>query len=300
MSNIDHSPSATLTGTRQTMASWARVIESYAAIPQAYQPTCAALFGTSAHFSSLILTPSSREMSRKISEKLLCTANNILTVLERDSNQINVLQFDLTDLRDIELGTILLYSWITVSGMTKDAGFASSTFAFNTATLRHFTPLVQQARHISSHSTLSSDTSEQSKLDYLSAHDFKFMNFAKTSLHPEAKVLASLWQPEIRTKTLGLLGWALYRTITTAHLLIVTDKELILIRDDIRVRSVRGLRHGGVWRYIPRRNLVSADVTESTGDLLTLSLFLTHNGRLDMLFSPDQRSALAEIQKSLS
>lgn len=299
MTNMHENPSSSLTGTRQTMASWAKVIDSYAAIPLPYQSTCTALLGGRTALPSLILTPATRELSRKVSEKLLWTDDGVLTVLESEGKQIQVLQFELAKLRDLEVGTILLYSWITVSGITTDGAFASSTFTFNTATLRHFESVLAQARGIGSQSALSAPRSEQAKLDYIGSSDYKFMNFAKTTLHPEAAILDSLWQPEIRNRVLGFLGLGLYRTIATAHLLVVTDKELLFIHDDARVKRVKGMRYGGVWHYIPRRSIVANEITESTGGLLTLTLILLYDGRVDMQFAANKKDALLGLQRSL-
>ncbi|MBN1919841.1 MAG: hypothetical protein JW892_01240 [Anaerolineae bacterium] len=299
MTHIEQSGASTLTGSKQTMASWARVIESPEDIPPAYQDAYAAITQGKPEFPTLILTPASRELSRKISEKLLWTADKLLTVLERDGKQITVHQFALDTLRDVEVGTILLYSWITISGMTQTGEFAVSTLAFNTATLRHFTSLLEQAREFPAKAPSVAPHTEHAKLDYLQGSAYKFMNFGKSSLRPDAHVLGSLWQPEIRVKSFDLLGVKLYRTISTAHLLIITDKEITLIRDDARIKSVRGSRHGGVWRYIPKRSLVATEIGETTSDLLTMNLFLTNDGHLDILFAAEQRQALSEIQMLL-
>ena len=299
MNNTSDNDAVVMTGARQTMASWARVLESLDAVPPAYQATCAALFGNSPVPPTLILTPASRELSRRVSEKLLCLLDDDLTVMERDGNRINTQQHTLSALRDVEVGTILLYSWITINGKLPDGKLGTTTFTFNTATLRHFAPLLEKARGGVAKPGDVKLRREQAKLDYLNTLDFKFMNFAKSSLVSDSVVHYSLWQPEIRAKTVSLFGWALHRTIATAHLIVLTDKEFILIRDDARIKSVRGFRHGGVWRDIPRRSCVAAEVTESTGDLLTFTLHLTDNSRLDMLFTPDQRPALAELQELL-
>lgn len=299
MTNTEHSGASTLTGSKQTMASWARIIEAPEDIPPAYQDAYAALTQNTPKFPTLILTPASRELSRKVSEKLFWITDNFLTVLERDGKQITRQQFNLDTLRDVEVGTILLYSWITISGILQTGEFAVSTFGFNTATLRHFTTLLERARGFPEKAPSVVSHTEQAKLDYLQGSAYKFMNFGKSSLRPDARILSSLWQPEVRVKSFDLLGVKLYRTISTAHLLIITDKEIIFIRDDPRIKSVRGARHGGVWRYIPRRSLVAAELSESTGDLLSMTLFLTDNGHLDILFTPEQRGALSEIQSLL-
>jgi len=60
-----------------------------------------------------------------------------------------------------------------------------------------------------------------------------------------------------------------------------------------------GTRYGGVWRYIPLRHLVSATVTEADDGLVTLSLSLTSNGRVDQVFAADRRAELEQLQHAL-
>ena len=272
------------------MLSWAKVVESYDAIPEIYQGSCEMLLANSPVFPYLVLAPALDGIRRKTTEKLICEVNDSLYVLERVGQRIVTTAYPLKTIRDVETGSILLYSWITLSGMTSEGVAASSTIEFNTATSRHLAPFLNKIRPAFGSADQTALRAEQAKFDYLALPSFKFMSFARESLVCGEQVIHSVWQPEIRKPFATLFGWSFYRTLSTAHLMILTDKEVILIWDDERSTANRGVRYGGVWRYIPLRHIVSVSLADSANDLLTLSLRLSPDARLDTIFAvPNQR-----------
>jgi hypothetical protein len=130
---------------------------------------------------------------------------------------------------------------------------------------------------------------EQAKFDYLASVDIKFMNYARNSLVCGEKVIASIWQPEIRERGLILLGWSYYRTRSLAHLTILTDQEVILIRDAEYSRGNKGLGYGTVWRYIPLHNIQSVLLAEQANDGLSLILALSPDARLELVFTVSRK-----------
>ncbi len=288
-----------LTGARQTMLSWARVIESYDAIPEIYQGSCEMLLRDNQAFPYLVLTPALDGIRRKTTEKLICEVNDSLYVLERVGQRIITTAYPLKTIRDIETGSILLYSWITLSGVTSEGVVASSTIEFNTATGRHLAPFLNKIRPAFSGADQVALSAEQAKFDYLALASFKFMNFARESLVCGEQVIHSVWQPEIRKPIATLFGWSFYRTLSTAHLTILTDKEVILIWEDERSTGNRGVRYGGVWRYIPLRHIISVSLAEPANNLLTLSLHLSPDARLDTVFAVSNQRELEHFRNEI-
>jgi hypothetical protein len=288
-----------LTGARQTMSSWARVIESYDSIPEIYQGSCEMLFRDSQAFPYLVLAPALDGIRRKTTEKLIGEVNDSLVVLERIGQRIVTTAYPLKTVRDVETGSILLYSWITLSGMTSEGVPASSTIEFNTATSRHLAPFLNKIRPAFGDADQTALRAEQAKFDYLALASFKFMNFARESLVCGEHVIHSVWQPEIRRPVATLFGWSFYRTLSTAHLMILTDKEVILIWDDERSTANRGVRYGGVWRYIPLRHIVSVSLAEPAGDLLTLSIHLSPDTHLDTVFAISNQRQVEHLQNEI-
>jgi hypothetical protein len=108
------------------------------------------------------------------------------------------------------------------------------------------------------------------------------MNFAKHSLLAGERVIYSILQPEIRKTMLTVPGRTLYKTVSPTHMSILTDRELILIREDAVRRKED--RYGGIWDYIPLSKIVSLSVSENADDLLVLAVKLPAHTGFEFLF----------------
>ena len=211
-------------------------------------------------------------------------------------------EYPLETISDLEIGSILLFSWITISGVTKVGITSSSTVEFNTATSRYFARFVNKFRPTPVNVDASKQSIERAKFEYLAAKDFKFMNYALQSLVGSEKVLQTLWQPKIKKPIFTLRWHTFYRTSVLAHLAILTDKELIVIQDDERSSENRGgVRYGGKWSYVALNHIKAVSLLEKqSDDLLTLSLTLSPGGRqLEIIFAASQKQKIVQLQDEL-
>lgn len=296
--DLSSSPSV-LTGAQQTMGAWTKVIESYAAIPEIYKYFFKSSLGDLQTFPYVVLAPALTRV-RKATEKLVYEVNDTLYVLARTGTEIVAHAYPLKTICDIEVGTILLYSWLTIHGMTSAGLMSATTIEFNSTSLRHYATFIAKIRP---QPNVADDTElqkAQAAFDYLATENFKFMNYARSSLVGGEKVIHTLWQPEIRERIFPRLRVPFYRTVSTAHLAVLTDKELILIREDERSsRGKKGVRYGGVWHYIPLRNIVSVSLEQFTADLLILSVKLSSMGHADQLFALASRPEVTHLQNAI-
>jgi hypothetical protein len=136
---------------------------------------------------------------------------------------------------------------------------------------------------------------ERAKFDYLSSLNFKFMNFARRALMPGERVVHILLQPWIRAKLLTILGRSFFRTISPAHLSILTDRELIMIRDDSGPGWHNEARYGGIWNYVPLDKIRRVSLTTRDEDLLVLSIHLPEEDHVDALFSVSMQPDVEEF-----
>ena len=119
------------------------------------------------------------------------------------------------------------------------------------------------------------------------------MTYARRSLLGGEKVIHTILQPEIRVSMFSILG-KIYRTISPTHMSILTDRELIIIREEER-RSGED-RYGGIWNYIPLNKIVTLSLSRKDSNLLVLSIQLPKSACLEYLF---QASAEQEINQLL-
>ena len=76
---------------------------------------------------------------------------------------------------------------------------------------------------------------------------------------------------------------------------ILTDRELIVIREDITRR--KDDRYGGIWDYIPLIKILSLTLKVKDRNLLVLTIQLPENTCLELLF---QVSAKGELNQLLN
>jgi hypothetical protein len=274
-----------LSAAEQTMRAWARRIHLQEELPEIYRDFFKTLpQGT--EFPYTVLTPAYEGFLSKANPKLVCQLDQHLYVVEQRRKELAVTCFSNADINYIEIGTILLKSWITLSGVTPE-GLASTTLKASAVTLPLFNPIVEKIRAISAGPTADL-AAERAKFNDLMNVHFKFMNYARRSLLPGEQVITSLLQPEIQTPVVKMFNQTFYKTLSPAHLTILTDHELIVISED-NERWVKGARYGGIWWYIPLHKITAVDLAEQTDNTLALSIHFPANDQITYLFTASNR-----------
>jgi hypothetical protein len=289
-----------LTGGRQTMLSWSRVIESYEAVPDVFKDSCKTMLEHCHPFPFVVLAPVTTGTRHKATEKLLCVVNDVFYIWEREGSQIAPTTFPVKTIGAIEVGRILLYSWLTIIGVTGEGVATSFVIPFNTATGRHLEPFINKMRPASTDIDEICWGAEKAKFDYLGSVDFKFMNYARKSLLRGETVVHIVWQPQIRERIFTLFGWEFHRTLALKHFVILTDKEVIVIGDDKHISDHRGFRYGGIWQFIPLSHIVEVGLIDQANGMVILSLALAHGDqRMEWVFEASNKPALKDLQEEL-
>ena len=284
----------TLSAAEQTKSSWAKSIESYDAVPNVYKDFFEPFLADGRVFPYTVLTPSYEGFIHRTTEKLICNFGHEIYVLERSGNTFEAQCYPLEGISYVEVRTILLDSRIKISGVTRHGVPTSSTLKFNSVTDYLFTPILERIRLATFDSKDAAQSSELEKFDHWVRLNYKFMNYAKHSLLAGEKVIHTIMQPEIRASVLTVLGKTYYRTISPTHVSILTDRELILIREEVRKSGED--KYGGIWDYIPLNKIVTLSLSGKDSNLLVLSIQLPESARLEYLF---QASAKREIDQLL-
>ena len=115
---------------------------------------------------------------------------------------------------------------------------------------------------------------------------------------------STLLQPDIYAQMPAFLA-RFSKLVSPVHLSILTDQELITIKDDEHTRRIdKNMRHGGIWNYIPLNKITSVSLTEKNARLLVLSIRLPENERVDSLFPVSNRpqvdAFVDQLKKSIS
>ena len=284
-----------LSGAELARSSWAKHIEYYEDVPDIYKAFFEPLLAEGREFPYTVLTPSHERFIHKTSEKLICSTDHEIYILESNGNTFETQCYPLAGISYIEFRSALLASSIRICGMTDRDVHNSSHLKFNSVTDYLFSPILKKGRLVTFDTPYAVQNSELEKFDHLVKVNYKFMNYAKHSLLGGEKVIHSILQPEIRESMLTFLGKTYYRTIATTHMIILTDRELIVIQEETTRRKED--RYGGIWDYIPLNKIVSLSLSEKAGDLLGLTVQLPEDTSFELLF---QTSAKEELDQLLT
>jgi hypothetical protein len=275
-----------------TRSSWAKPIRSYADVPDVYKKFFDSFLVEGRAFPYTVLTPSYERFIHKTSEKLICDFGYEINVLEKNGNTFETQCYPLSGISYVELRTALLAASFKICGMSSRGIHTSSTLLFNSVTDYLFTPILKGIRLVPAGIKHVDQNAELAKFDRLVNVNFKFMNLAKHSLLEEEKVIQFILQPEIQESLLTFLGKTYFRTITPTHMSILTNRELIVIREDAARRKED--RYGGIRDYIPLNKIKSLTVSEKTVDLVGLTVQLPEDS-IELLFQVSAKEELNQL-----
>lgn len=288
------------TGARQTMSAWTKVIESFEMLPLPYRNFLETQIKDKQGFPLVLLAPSLAKPRGRTTEKLVIDAGDAMHILERKGGEVSAKSYPYRNICTVEVGSILLSSWLAVRGITSAGVADNSIIDFNTSSARHYEIFLKKLRPTPHKTAEGQSRIEQDKFDYLSTLNFKLMNYGRNSLLGWETVRQVLYQPEIQEPLWPLLGSLFQKLVTPPHLVILTDLELILVEDIGGGRQAHETHYGGVWQYIPLRSIRSANWSETGEDRLTLAVSLTTDGVIETIFAasnrPDLERLCAQIQ----
>jgi len=283
-----------MSAAQQTKLSWAKPIKSYAAVPPVYAAFFEPFLAEKRAFPYAVLTPTYEGFMHRATEKLICDFGREIVILEKSGNTFEALCYPLERISYVEVRTVLLDSSIKISGVTGEGIPASSTCRFNSVTDHLFGPILNRIRFAAVDSKEAAQSSELEKFDHWARLSFKFMNYAKRSLLAGEKVIHAILQTEIRANVVTVLGKTYTRLISPTHITVLTDRELIMVREEIRLGGKD--KYGGIWDFIPLNKIVALSSSARDNNLLVLSIQLPEKVCLEFLF---QASAKREIDELL-
>jgi hypothetical protein len=275
-----------LKASEATHYAWASRVGTYAAVPAAYQGFFRPLQAQGRNFPYTLLTPAYHSFIDGSPEKVVCDLGGELAILEKRGATYLETRFPFADITCLETQVVLLDSRIRVSGFSSP-GYTTATLRFNTVTDHLFAPLLEAMRRGAADVQGTGLASGGDDFLCWMRLNYKFMHYARRSLLEGETLIQSLLGNEIRRPALTILGHTLYRLAAPAKAIILTDRELILIRDE--AHRLGEAHYGGVWDYLPLRRVADLSLDEMSGDLLRLTIRLAGEMRLECVFEQVSR-----------
>jgi hypothetical protein len=284
-----------LSASEKTRLTWAKAIQSYEAVPETYKEFFEPRLSHGQAFPYTIFTPAFETLGYRITEKLVCAFDQEIYILEKSGNTLVTQCYPLTEISYVEVSSMLLDSRIKICGVNSQGLPATSMVRFNSVTEYLFAPILKNIRLAAVISKDNARGSELDKFDHWVKLNYKFMNFARRSLLGGEEVIHSILQPELKTPRFKILRKTYYRTIAPTHACILTNRELIMIREQLLQN--RKDNYGGIWDYIPLNKIATLSVNPKDENLLALSIRMLTDDQLEFLF---QASMKAEIDQLIA
>ena len=278
---------------QRTQLSWARVINSPGSIPDQYREFVQSWLSQGEAFPYMVLTPAYENFPTKITEKLICVGEQEIMVLERNGKAITTQNYLLGEISYVEVRSILLDFRVKINGLTSQGIPASSLFRSSAATDYMFTPILKKIRLQADTSKAVGQAPDLERFNCWSSSSFKFMNYARRSPLAGERVLRAILQPEIRARRFTFLGRIFYRTISLTHVCILTDLELILIREEA-LPSLND-KYGGNWEYIPLNKIGLLSTHRTDDNLLLLCIKLVTGDGFECLFEAAKQDEVEQF-----
>jgi hypothetical protein len=234
-----------------------RAISSYEEIPAGF---LAAFPGEDAGFPYTVLIPEGglSPFQKDTNPQMLCLYENRLVSLEAIQGEVQTSEYALKSITSVEHGRVLLNSWMSINSASRN-----KTLNFSSSFEQVFSPIIKALRATADvqepDASAAKNQEEITKLGYLWKRNIKYFNYAKQSLAPGATIQASVYQEDIPLSKLNFFNKPVFSSYLSGHLAVLTDREMIFIKESEEIRAIHDTSYGGVFSYIPVDKVKSVD-----------------------------------------
>lgn len=286
-----------LSPAEQTRLTWAKSLSSCADLPPAYHGFFASRQAQGLSFPYTVLLPAFEGFFQRSPEMLVCDLGDSTALLVKSGAGCQVSIFPHADLCRLEWRVSLLDGRLKISGYSLDGVLTSASLRFNAVTDYLLLPLVERMRRAAAGIPDSGDAVDPGLFSEWRSLSYKFMNYARRSLLPGEQLVQAVFQPEVRKPLLHFGRRTIFRSLAPALALILTDRELVLIREETARGA--GSRYGGTWVYLPLGRIVGVRSEEKEGELLSLVVDLPGQERLECAIQSSQWQEVAKLTEKI-
>ena len=279
----------------KTMKAWAIKIEQTEKIPAAFQKPMEQVLEEDAEFPYIIYAPVNEKTGKPAQDTLLAMTEGAVWVLMDERQQVSVVRFSTQEIQTIQMGTVLLQSWVTFCG--KAAGNNECAVVYYDAVMEElFVPVLETVRTKMLQIPAEAQEIQANELNYLKDASLKFYNYGVQSLMPGQKVCCSVYQPQVEEK--ALKQFQAYET--AAHLFILTEEELILIQETEQEDKSATQKYSGIWTRFPIRQIEGFHVEdEEDGRWMKVSVRAQGQEPVKVIIDPRNRQAIQTLSNHL-
>ncbi|EIV99520.1 LOW QUALITY PROTEIN: hypothetical protein ThesiDRAFT1_0499 [Thermoanaerobacter siderophilus SR4] len=270
--------------------SWARNVKDYSEIPEIFKFYYDENFKDSTQFLNAIYAPADSWGRRKTNDKLMFLYENNVVFLEKMKNSINAVSYPIENINYIENGSILLYSWLKINGNI-EGETRSFVLEYNTVVENIFKPIIEKLRILLCDIETSDKEKEIDDFDCLRDINYK----AKKAVLNGEKVIDFLYQADIKVPYFKFFK----KLKSTSHMIIFTNKELIILQEE-NAKSIKDVKYGGIWIYIPVHKILNAYIDEEETGFLNLSINVSGSNVFKSRFEFSQKEKVERLVEQIN
>ncbi len=272
---------------------WAQIVKSHHDLPEMYEHFFLSHLSRGDAFPYAVLTPSYEKFGSTISGKLICIFAEALHVLDESAAKLIDVCYPIDKIHYVEVSSKLLEFRVTINGVTDHGDQTSSVFRCSTVTDHLFTPILDRIRLRDASLSESVQPVETQTFDHWSERNFKFMNLARHCLLRGESVIVAVLQPEIHSGSFSFSVRRFRKVKSPTHACILTEKELILVREDLLQR--RKDKYGSTRTFIPLDKIHSLSMSRRTDNLLVVFIQLINQDCFECLFDTNLEAEVDEL-----
>ncbi len=284
----------------QNKKNWSVLLNQLDEVPIEYKDFVAPFVKEDKPFPYCVFTPSYDVFSSHSTEKLVCLTADALYVVSKNATLDKSLKFAVNQIQHIQFRSVLLDSNLAVYGIDDHGDAISAEVRFNTVSDSLFKKIIKNIRQ---NSFIGTKTFEPYSFDEFRTENFKFANLAQHCLITGEKVIQIIWQPELLHSLFHLHNdlfshYFFPRRVFPNHLLMLTDQELIHISEDNQYSHAD--QYGARWDYVPLKKIKKTIKTRDQDGIITLSIELSDQHRLETRFLPTLEKELDHLVKTIN
>ncbi len=271
--------------TTQTTKFWAEKVSTLTQLPEHFQQLVAELIQGDFSSAYVVYAP-----SRKYNDAVLMLMDKKVVVLKQKDDEVHANIFNMEEIQLVQMGSTLLDSWLKICGKT-NGRFHCEIIDFNTVLDELFEPVLDEVRRHTLGLLSTDQPVKDQELDDLKELNLKFYNYGKMRLLPGQRVLACAYQPEVK-----LSFWK--RTTdreTEPHLLVLTEEELLMIKETAQRKKSATQKYSGIWTHIPLMKINTIELAPSNDGWGELTIQLEGQKPLTLHYQEDHMEKVQQL-----
>lgn len=272
---------------QNTMSQWPIMVKRPSQIPDSFCEALDMEFGAKWPYS-VFIPPNKWDTAGK-RPKVFSMVEDGIMYFEDMKTEVKQVFYPFEDILYVEIGRMLLSSWMTIHGMVHGQ-YRQSTISYNTVRDDLFDPIIERIRTCITPDEALLEGQNGERLSDLKQLDMKFLNYTKNSLLPGEKIINIIYQPSVQEAHQQTMSELPEHT----HAVVLTDNELILIKEDNHKYKNIHSNYGVVKEFIPLTHIAEMS-TEEAQSSLKMHVNLNDKDELDRTFTDDQSDKLSQL-----